>query len=80
MFSIDGTARITIDGASQRASQSSDETDPTYGVGAEFSLSKYWAVRLGWDRYLDVGTKDVSGDIDADVITLGIRMGGGWFR
>jgi len=27
-----------------------------------------------------VGTQDVSGDIDADVITLGIRMGGGWFR
>jgi OOP family OmpA-OmpF porin len=80
LLSADGRARITVDGESQRASQSSDKTDPVFGVGAEFSFSKYWALRLAWDRYLDVGTEDVSGDIDADVVSLGIRMGGGWFR
>jgi hypothetical protein len=29
---------------------------------------------------MDVGTQDVTGDIDADVISLGLRMGVGWFR
>ena len=76
----DGTFRISDGDQTQRASQTSQKTDATYGVGAEFYFSKYWAVRLAWDRYLDVGTKDVSGSIDGDVITLGIRMGGGWFR
>ncbi len=76
----DGTARVTLDGISQRASQSSQKIDPVFGVGAELSLSKHFAIRLAWDRYLDVGTEDVIGDIDADLITLGVRMGLGWFR
>ena len=80
LLNADGKARITIDGQDHRASQTSQKADPIFGVGAEFSFSKYWAVRLAWDRYVDVGTEDVSGDIDADVISLGIRMGGGWFR
>lgn len=79
-LNADGTARITTGGQTQRASQTSQETDPVLGVGVEFNLSKYWAVRVAWDRYFEVGTEDVSGDIGADVITLGIRMGAGWFR
>jgi OmpA-OmpF porin, OOP family len=79
-LSADGTARITLDGDSQQASQSSQKFDPVLGVGAELSLSKHFAVRLAWDRYFDVGTENVIGDIDADLITLGIRMGLGWFR
>jgi OmpA-OmpF porin, OOP family len=80
LLNAEGTARITIDGTTDRASQSSQKSDPVYGVGAEFSLSKYFAIRVAWDRYLDVGTEDVTGDIDADLITLGVRMGVGWFR
>jgi opacity protein-like surface antigen len=80
LMSAEGTARVTLDGATQRASQSSQKTDPMFGLGAEFSLSKNFAVRLAWDRYLDVGTKDITGDVDADLITLGVRMGLAWFR
>ena len=80
LLNAKGTARITIEGASQRASQSSQKSDPVLGVGAEFSLSKHFAIRLAWDRYFDVGTEDVTGDVDADLITLGMRMGFGWFR
>jgi OOP family OmpA-OmpF porin len=80
LLNADGTARITIEGTSDRATQSSQKSDPMYGVGAEFSLSKYFAIRVAWDRYMDVGTDDVTGDIDADLITLGVRMGVGWFR
>jgi OOP family OmpA-OmpF porin len=79
-MSAEGTARIAIQGVSDRASQSSQKIDPVFGAGAELSLGRYFAIRLAWDRYLDVGTEDVSGDIDADVVTLGLRMGLDWFR
>ena len=80
LLTAKGTATITVDGNTQRDSQDSQKTDPVLGVGAEYSLSKYFAIRLAWDRYFDVGTDDVTGDVDADLYTLGIRMGVGWFR
>jgi OmpA-OmpF porin, OOP family len=80
LLNADGSVRITIEGSSDRATQSSQKSDPVYGVGAEFALSKYFAIRVAWDRYMDVGTDDVTGDIDADLINLGVRMGVGWFR
>lgn len=79
-LNAEGTARIVLDGASQRLSQSSQKSDPVLGVGAELSLSRHFAIRLAWDRYFDIGTEDVTGDVDADLITLGMRIGFGWFR
>jgi OmpA-OmpF porin, OOP family len=80
LLNTDGTARVAIDGQSQRLTQSSQKSDPMFGVGAEFAIGKYYAVRLTWDRYMDVGTEDVTGDADADLIALGIRMQLDWFR
>jgi OmpA-OmpF porin, OOP family len=80
LLNAEGTARIALGGVSQRLSQSSQKSDPMFGVGVELSLSKHFAIRLAWDRYLDVGTENVAGDVDADLITLGVRMGVGWFR
>jgi opacity protein-like surface antigen len=80
LLNADGTARIVIDGASQQDSQTSQKSDPMFGVGAEFSVSRHFAIRLAWDRYLDVGTADVTGDVDADLFTLGVRMQLSWFR
>jgi opacity protein-like surface antigen len=80
LLDVDGTAQITVDGVSERASQSSQTSDPVFGVGAEYSLTKHFTIRLAWDRYLDVGTNDVMGDTDADLFSLGVRMGVGWLR
>ena len=79
-LSADGTAKITAGGETARPNQSSQKVEPLYGIGAEYSFSKHFAVRLGWDRYTDVGTGDVTGNIDGDLISLGIRMNAGWFR
>ncbi len=80
LMSADGTARVTIGGITDRDSQSSQKSDPVFGVGAEYSIGKHFAVRLTWDRYMDVGTEDVTGDVDADFIALGLRMSTDWFR
>jgi opacity protein-like surface antigen len=80
LLNAKGTARITVDGESQRASQSSQKSDAMFGVGAEYSLTRHFAIRLAWDRYFDVGTENVAGDTDADLFSLGVRMGVDWFR
>ena len=80
LLSAKGTARITLGGASDRVSQDAQKSDPVLGAGVEFSLGRYSAVRLGWDRYFDVGTDDVTGDVDADLFSLGFRLGVGWFN
>jgi opacity protein-like surface antigen len=80
LLNAEGKARITLGGSTQRVGQSSQKTDPVFGLGAEFNMSKNFAIRVAWDRYLDIGTKDVAGDVDADLITLGVRMGLAWFR
>jgi OOP family OmpA-OmpF porin len=80
LLNAKGTARITVDGTSARASQSAQKSDPMFGVGVEYDLTRHFAIRLGWDRYLDVATQNVAGDTDADLYSLGVRMGVGWFR
>jgi OmpA-OmpF porin, OOP family len=79
-LSAKGTARVTIDDTSDRDSQDSQKSDPVLGVGVEYSVGRYSAVRLSWDRYFDVGTDDVTGDVDADMYSLGFRLGVGWFN
>lgn len=80
LLSAEGRAQITVDGDSGRASQSDQKTDPMFGIGVEYDLTKHFAIRLGWDRYLDVATENVAGDTDADLYSVGVRMGVGWFR
>ncbi len=80
LMNAKGSARLTVDGISDRASQSSQKSDLMFGAGMEYALARHFAVRLAWDRYLDVATEDVIGDTDADLYTLGVRMGVGWFR
>jgi OmpA-OmpF porin, OOP family len=80
LMNADGTARIALEGVSQRASQSSQKSDPVFGVGVDFGVTRHFAIRLAWDRYLDAGTEDVTGDVDVDLITLGLRVSFDWFR
>jgi OOP family OmpA-OmpF porin len=80
LMNAKGTAQVTIDGESSRASQSSQKSDPMFGVGLEYELTRHFAIRLSWDRYLDVATENVVGDTDADFYSLSVRMGVGWFN
>ena len=58
-------------------------TDTLLGVGTEYALSKNWSLRLGWDRYFNVGeasnvlNEGLSTwrtlDTDVDFYSLGIN-------
>jgi hypothetical protein len=64
-------------------------TGPIGGIGLEYTLSKthrsrdFWGssggftyrIRLGWDRYLDVGNKSITGESDIDFYRFDFLIG-----
>ena len=73
LMSVDADVDLTLDGVSESDSASTDRSNLMYGVGGEFLFNPRFGVRLGWDRYAEVGSEDLTGDTDYDLITLGLR-------
>ncbi|MGH8242301.1 MAG: outer membrane beta-barrel protein [Steroidobacteraceae bacterium] len=73
LMSVDADLDVTIDGQSATDSASTDRSNMVYGIGGEFSFNRRFGVRLGWDRYAEVGSEDITGEVDVDLISLGLR-------
>ncbi len=73
LMSVDADADLSIDGVADSASASTDRSNGLYGLGGEFSVNRRFGVRLEWTRYADVGSEDLTGDTDIDLISLGLR-------
>ena len=73
LMSVDADLSVSIDGLSASDSASTDRSNLVYGIGGEFSFSERFGVRLGWDRYAEVGSEDLAGEVDIDLIALGLR-------
>ena len=73
-MSVDADATVSIDGESASDGVSTDRSNMVYGIGGEFSFNRRFGVRLGWDRYADVGSEDQAGEVDIDLISLGLRF------
>lgn len=73
LMGVDADASVTIDGTNSRASASTDRSNATYGVGGELSFGNRFALRVAYDRYAGVGSDDITGDTDVDLISLGLR-------
>jgi opacity protein-like surface antigen len=59
------TARLVRD--------SSSKWTPAYGAGVSFSPVNHWAVRLGWDRYADLGSRNTDmGRFNVNLLSLGV--------
>jgi OOP family OmpA-OmpF porin len=74
LMSVDADATVSIDGESTADSVSTDRSNLMYGIGGEFSFNRRFGVRLGWDRYAEVGSEDQAGEVDIDLISLGLRF------
>lgn len=68
--SNDVAARISIDGISEQASDSSNSTEFLWGVGAGYTRGD-WTVRLDFQQFTDVGDSDTTGDVSVNRIVLG---------
>jgi OOP family OmpA-OmpF porin len=73
LMSVDADATVSLDGESASDGVSTDRSNLMYGIGGEFSLNRAFGIRLGWDRYAEVGSEDQAGEVDIDVISLGLR-------
>jgi OmpA-OmpF porin, OOP family len=73
LMSVDADVSVSIDGESASDSASTDRSNMVYGIGGEFSFSQRFGVRLSWDRYAEVGSDDLAGEVDIDLISLGLR-------
>jgi len=72
-MSVDVDAAVSIGGESASDSAGTDRSNGVYGIGGEFTLSRNFGIRLGWDRYAEVGSDDLAGDVDIDLFSLGLR-------
>lgn len=63
-----GFYRWDVDASAPGASFSETGTDPTYGVGVKYNLTRNFALRAHWQRYQDLGDDATTGSSDADVI------------
>lgn len=74
LMSVDADAAFSLDGESASAGDSTDRSNLVYGIGGEFSFNRRFGIRLGWDRYAEVGSDDVGIEVDIDMISLGLRF------
>jgi len=47
-------------------------TDLTFGLGAQYAVTREASVRAEWQRYKSVGGDDTGGKYDIDVISIGL--------
>ena len=51
-------------------SDSARGLSPLFGVGAKFDFSERFGIRAEYERYLDIGKKDTTGQFDIDLISV----------
>ena len=73
---MDTEARVTAsaNGASASASESTRRSNMMYGIGGEFIVSKRFGIRIEWNRYAEIGSVDVTGEGDVDMLDLAFRV------
>ena len=73
LMSVDADATVAFDGESASESAGTDRSNGVYGIGGEFSFNRKFGIRLSWDRYAEVGSEELTGDVDIDLFSLGLR-------
>jgi OOP family OmpA-OmpF porin len=63
-------ATATVAGDSESESDSTNSTEFGVGVGVGANLGEHWAVRAEYERFLDVGDEDDTGEGDVDLASL----------
>jgi OmpA-OmpF porin, OOP family len=52
-------------------SEKDSNTDVTFGLGGRYDFNRNFAVRVEWQRYMDVGGDDI-GTSDIDMLSVGV--------
>jgi len=55
---------------SESVSDSANGLSPLFGIGAKFDFSERFGIRAEYERYLNIGKKDTTGQFDIDLISV----------
>jgi OOP family OmpA-OmpF porin len=61
-------------GACTTPSASPSGTDLVYGIGMKYDFTKQTGLRVEWEQYKNIGDKNVTGEGDVDLISVGIQF------
>src|SRR5579859_2508130 len=56
---------------SNSSPNTTSSSQATFGIGAEYSLTSTWALRLAWDEYMNIGNKATT-DGNIQVVSPGL--------
>jgi OOP family OmpA-OmpF porin len=62
---------VSSPGTVATSSASHHSTNPTYGLGAAYDITKDWTAKLEWNRYHEVGDSSTGKD-NIDLYTVGV--------
>jgi OOP family OmpA-OmpF porin len=68
-WDVDVNASSSVLGS---GSDSSSGTDLTFGLGLKYDFSKIVGVRAEWERFMDVGDDNTTGQSDIDLLSVGV--------
>ena len=74
LLDTEASVRASVAGTAVSDSASTTRSNMMYGVGGEYGFSDRFGVRIEWNRYADVGSKDLTGEGDVDVFQAGFRF------
>ena len=61
-------------GGTAAGSASETETTPKFGLGANYAFTKNVGVRAEWERYLNLGDTNTTGEGDVDLWSIGVTF------
>lgn len=61
-------------GGTLSASESDSGIAPLFGVGAVFDITQNLSIRAEWERLLNVGDTNTTGESDIDILSLGAQF------
>jgi len=68
-WDLDANASSSVFGS---GSESETGFDPMFGIGASFNFTSKFGVRVEYEKFLDVGDEDTTGQSDVDLISASL--------
>lgn len=66
------SATIGAESVSFAERDSTTRSNAIFGIGVDYSMGERFGLRLEWDRYVDAGAEDVTGEGDVDLLYGGV--------
>jgi OOP family OmpA-OmpF porin len=67
-------ADINLSGLAESASEKSNGTDLSYGVGGGYNFTQNIGVRAEWEIYTNIGNTNTTGKTDVELWSLGVNF------